>query len=199
MKVKTFQIRKTLIRKVIAFCFTVLCFVACDKQLKPASVIVVDPIRHYYPVIQGEMMELSYEIENISDNPLFIQEMQTTCGCVISRDDLPIVILPHKVGYIRFTFNTIKNTGYVDHFIYCYGNFQDSTCIELEFDTNVVPRADYVHDYEQLWQEQNTDAKSIRDFVDGTPGQKGYYTNPEISPRTRRKDAIQDKIDEIAP
>lgn len=199
MKVKISRIKKTLIRKVIAFCFTVLCFVACDKQLKPASVIVVDPIRHYYPVIQGEMMNLSYEIENISDNPLFIQEIQTTCGCVISRDDLPIVVLPHKIGYIRLTFNTIKNTGYVDHFIYCYGNFQDSTCIELEFDTNVVPRADYVHDYEQLWQEQHTDAKSIRDFVDGMPGQKGYYTNPEISPRTRRKEAIQEEIDEVAP
>ena len=172
---------------------------SCDKELKPASVIVVDPVRHYYPVIQGEMMNLSYEIENTSDNPLFIQEMQTTCGCIISRDDLPVVILPHKVGYIHLTFNTIKNTGYVDHFIYCYGNFQDSTCVELEFDTNVVPRADYVHDYEQLWQEQTTGSSSIRDFVDGMPGQKGYYTNPEMSPRTRRKEAVQEVIDEVAP
>jgi len=199
MKVEICRIKKSLLCKAVALSFSLLCFVACDKHLKPASVIVVDPVRHYYPVIQGEMMNLSYEIENVSDNPLFIQEMQTTCGCVISRDDLPIVVLPHKVGYIRLTFNTIKNTGYVDHFIYCYGNFQDSTCIELEFDTNVVPRADYVHDYEQLWQEQHTDAKSIRDFVDGMPGQKGYYTNPEISPRTRRKDAVQEEIDEVAP
>ena len=154
MKVITYRKKKSLISRVVALSFSVLCFVSCDKELKPASVIVVDPVRHYYPVIQGEMMNLSYEIENTSDNPLFIQEMQTTCGCIISRDDLPVVILPHKVGYIHLTFNTIKNTGYVDHFIYCYGNFQDSTCVELEFDTNVVPRADYVHDYEQLWQEQ---------------------------------------------
>ena len=135
---------------------------------------------------------------NISDNPLFIQELQTTCGCIIPRDELPIVILPHKVGFVNLTFNTIKNTGYVDHFIYCYGNFQDSTCVELEFDTNVVPRADYVHDYEQLWQEQTKDAESIHDFVDGLPGQKGYYTNPEMSPRTRRKEAVQEEIDEKA-
>jgi len=193
------KLRTYIINKVIVIGISVFCFMSCDKQLKPASVILVDPVRHYYPVLQGEMMNVSYEIENTSDNPLFIQELQTTCGCVVSKDELPIVILPHKVGYIHLTFNTIKNTGYVNHFIYCYGNFQDSTCIELEFDTNVVPRADYIHDYEQLWQEQTKGAETIRDFVDGMPGQKGYYTNSEISPRTRRKEVIQEKVDEIAP
>lgn len=173
--------------------------VSCDKELKPASVILVDPVRHYYPVLQGEMMNLSYEIENTSDNPLFIQEVQTTCGCVVPREELPIVILPHKIGFVNLTFNTIKNTGYVNHFVYCYGNFKDSTCIEFEFDTNVVPRADYIHDYEQLWQEQTKGAESIRDFVDGMPGQKGYYTETYVTPRTRRKDAVQDEIDEKAP
>lgn len=199
MKIRTNRVTDFLIRRGVLLCTFVLCFVSCDKQLKPASVIVVDPIRHYYPVIQGEMMDLSYEIENTSDNPLFIQELQTTCGCIVSRDELPIVVLPHKIGYVHLTFNTIKNTGYVDHFIYCYGNFQDSTCIELEFDTNVVPRADYVHDYEQLWQEQTKGARSIRDFVDGMPGQKGYYTNPEMTPRTRRKESVQDEVDRVAP
>ena len=199
MKIRTNRVTDFLIRRGVLLCTFVLCFVSCDKQLKPASVIVVDPIRHYYPVIQGEMMDLSYEIENTSDNPLFIQELQTTCGCIVSRDELPIVVLPHKKGYVHLTFNTIKNTGYVDHFIYCYGNFQDSTCVELEFDTNVVPRADYVHDYEQLWQEQTKGARSIRDFVDGMPGQKGYYTNPEMTPRTRRKESVQDEVDRVAP
>ena len=176
-----------------------LCLASCEKQLKPASVILVDPVRHYYPVIQGDMMDISYEIENTSDNPLFIQEVQTTCGCIVPRDELPIVVLPHKVGFVNVAFNTIKNAGYVEHFIYCYGNFQDSTCIELTFDTNVVPRADYVRDYEQLWHEQSAEMGSLRDFVDGMPEQKGYYTETEVSPRTRRKEAIQHKLDELAP
>ena len=61
----------------------VLFFSSCDKKLKPATVIVLDPVRHYYPVLQGEMMDIAYEIENTSHNPLFIQEVQTTCGCVV--------------------------------------------------------------------------------------------------------------------
>ena len=186
-------------KKVMMFIVLVCCMCACDKKLRPAGVIVVDPVRHYYPVIQGEMMNISYEFENTSDNPLFIQEVQTTCGCLVPRSELPIVVLPHKIGFINLTFNTIKNTGYVNHYIYCYGNFQDSTCIEMSFDTNVVPRADYVRDYEQLWHEQVDDEKSMRDFVDGMPGQKGYYTETEVSPRTKRKEAIQEEVDEVAP
>lgn len=169
---------------------------SCHKNLRPASVLIVDPVRHYYPVLQGEMMTISYEIENTSNNPLFVQEIQTTCGCIVARNQLPLVVLPHKTTSLHLKFNTIKNTGYVDHFIYLYGNFKDATCVELEFDTNVVPRADYIRDYEQLWHEQATENGNLRDFVDGMPGQKGYYTEPSgVSPRSRTNQGVQGAID----
>lgn len=169
---------------------------SCHKNLRPASVLIVDPVRHYYPVLQGEMMTISYEIENTSNNPLFVQEIQTTCGCIVARNQLPLVVLPHKTTSLHLKFNTIKNTGYVDHFIYLYGNFKDTTCVELEFDTNVVPRADYIRDYEQLWHEQASENGNLRDFVDGMPGQKGYYTEPTgTSPRTRTIERVQDAVD----
>lgn len=167
--------KKTVTLKgILIVVMTVLVLSSCHKKLKPATILVIDPVRHYYPVIQGEMMEIRYELENTSSNPLFIHEIQTTCGCVIPKTELPIVVLPHKMGYVSISFNTIKNTGYVDHFIYCYGNFQDSTYIELEFDTNVVPRADYIRDYEQLWHEQ---AVRMKAPTDGMEMQKGYYTD----------------------
>lgn len=157
--------------------FTLLTLYGCQKELQPAEVIITNPSRHYYPVVQGEIMDIKYEIENISDNPLFIQEVQTSCGCVVERNDLPIVVLPHKKGFLNLYFNTIKNNGYVEHFIYCYGNFKDSSMIELHFDTNVVPPADYFHDYEQLWKEQkkNKGEKHIRD--NNNYDNKGYHTN----------------------
>ena len=154
---------------IICLFLFILSLVSCEKELKPATVAIKDPVRHYYPVLQGETLEVSYEIENTSDNPLFIREIQTTCGCIIPRTDLPIIILPKKSGFVEVGFNTIKNTGYVCHYIYCYGNFKDSTCIELQFDTNVVPRADYIRDYEQLWHEQTTVRRSTYGYEPGTP------------------------------
>lgn len=146
-----------------------------EMPLKPAEVIIIDPIRHYYPVIQGEMMGITFEMENVSDNALFIQEVQTTCGCLVLRDELPIIILPHKRGQVHLEFNTIKNNGYVEHFVYCYGNFKDTTAVEMSFDTNVVPRGSNFRDYEEMWAEQS--GSTLHDIVDGTSGQKGYYTD----------------------
>ena len=151
--------------------------VSCEKQLKPCTYYVVDPVRHYYPIIQGQTLSVTYEIENTSDNPLFIQEIQTSCGCIVPRDELPIVVLPNKRGFVHTDFNSIKNTGYVLHNIYLYGNFKDTTCIELQFDTNVVPNSDYIRDYEQLYTDQNKANHSIRDFVNGSEDRKGYYTD----------------------
>ena len=172
--------------------------VACEKKLLPATVVVVDPVRHYYPVVQGEFLGVTYELENTSDNPLFIQEIQTTCGCLVPRDELPIIVLPHKSNFVHVDFNTIKNSGYVCHYIYCYGNFKDTTCIELQFDTHVVPRSDYIRDYEQLWTEQGNSSRSIRDFVDGTTAQKGYYIEDYVDPREEQKKSVQEAIDGLA-
>ena len=166
------------------FACLVLC--ACSKELQPAEVIITDPARHYYPVVQGKIMGVNYEIENISENPLFIQEVQTTCGCLIARDELPMVILPHKKGFLHLDFNTIKNNGYAEHFIYCYGNFKSGRMIELQFDTNVVPRADYFHDYEQLWKEQKKETVAKRSRDDGDYDDKGYYTGDYMEPQTMK-------------
>ena len=164
---------------VVMLILSVFCMVSCHMKLEPATVLIVDPVRHYYPVIQGDMMEIRYAIENTSSNPLFIEEIQTSCGCIVPRGELPIVVLPHKVGNVDITYNTIKNTGYVKHYVYCYGNFKDSTYIELAFDTNVVPQADYIRDYEQLWHEQNTRNKNKdkRGSIDALSDEKGYYTD----------------------
>ena len=177
----------------------ILSLMGCKKKLEPASYVIVDPVRHYYPVIQGEMLDVSYEIENTSSHPLFIQEIQTTCGCLVPKDELPIIILPERSGYVNLQFSSLKNTGYVCHWVYCYGNFKDTTCIEMIFDTNVVPKADYVHDYEQLWNETTKRKLSVRDFVDGQASQKGYYTEDLETPRTKTTEERQHTVDEHTP
>lgn len=171
----------------------------CEKKLAPAVVEIVDPLRHYYPVIQGEILGISYEIENISEEPLVIQEIQTTCGCLIPTDDLPIIVLPKKRGRVNLKYETIKNTGVVDHYVWLYGNFSDSTYRELFFDTNVVPPADYTRDYEQLYLDKITgnESVSIRNLVDGYTSDRGYYTD-ESDPRAIERQETQRRADALA-
>lgn len=174
-------------------------FNACkQKNLKHAEVVIEDIDRHYYPVIQGEVLPIDYEIENVSDVPLVIQEIQTSCGCLVPFDDLPIMVLPGKKNTIRLGYNSIKNTGFVEHQVYLYGNFADSTYRLLTFDTNVVPPADYTRDYEVLFHEQVEQGKlKIEDLVDGTSANKGYYTDTEGDVRENTRKERQQKADKI--
>lgn len=175
-------------------------FTACtDKDLKEAEVVIMDQKnRHYYPVIQGEILPLEYEIENVSDEPLVIQEIQTSCGCLIPFDDLPIMVLPKNRNKIRLGYNSNKNTGYVRHQIYLYGNFKDSTMRLLTFDTNVVPPADYTRDYEVLYHDEAQRPKTkIEDLVDGNSVNKGYYTDDHGDLRENTRQERQEKADEI--
>lgn len=174
-------------------------FFSCrDKKLKEADVIIEDIDRHYYPVIQGEVLPVTYEIENPSDVPLVIQEIQTSCGCLVPYDDLPIMVLPNKKNTIRLGYNSNKNTGFVEHQVYLYGNFKDSTYRMLTFDTNVVPPADYTRDYEVRFHEQNQKAKlKFEDLVDGNSNEKGYYTDEKGDIRENTRRERQEKADEI--
>ena len=157
---------KPYIKFVAILAVMVAVFASCNKRLKPATVLIANPVLHLNPVPQGEALKIQFEIENTSNNPLFIQEIQTTCGCIVPKNELPIVILPHRMGTVHLAYNTIKNTGYVDHFVYCYGNFDGEDHIELEFDTNVVPRADYIRDYEQLMTEFPEHFKKVPSMFD---------------------------------
>lgn len=170
---------------------------SCEKKLKPVEVEITDPHRHYYPVIQGELLGITYDIENTSDDPLFIREIQTTCGCMFNEDKLPIVILPKQTGKVHFTYNSTKNTGYVEHFAWLYGNFADSLYRELQFDTNVVPPRDYTRDYEELYHNVQTRSADMKDLVDGKSVDKGYYTDEGIDPRTQRNQETQKTIDDL--
>lgn len=143
--------------------------------------ISADTLRHYYPVKQGDVLSIAYEIKNSSDTTLVIQEIQTSCGCLVSKDDLPLLVLPKTSGYVHVDFYTEKNSGYVFHYIDCYGNIRsDDSCIELRFDTHVVPPADYTRDYEDLWHEKGGIDAAIRDFVNGKPYQKGYWLDSDM-------------------
>ena len=170
---------------------------ACERKLKQVDVEITDPHRHYYPVIQGELLGITYDIENTSDHPLFIREIQTTCGCMFNEDKLPIVILPKQTGKIHFTYNSTKNTGYVEHFAWLYGNFADSLYRELQFDTNVVPPVDYTRDYEELYHKVLTKSNDMKDLVDGHSTDKGYYTDEGIDPRDQNRKETQKKVDKL--
>ena len=153
--------------------------VSCSKRVAPTSVEVKDPVRHYFPILQGQTLELVFEVANTGDNPLVITEIQTSCGCVVADRKSHIIVPPERSQFIRLKYDSNKNVGAVAHTIWVYGNILPAGLVKLKFDVNVVPDASYTRDYEELFREFGLKNGLVQRMVDGRETDKNYYTDDE--------------------
>ncbi len=149
---------------------------ACSKNVEPTSVEIRHPDRHYYPILQGQQLDVSFWLTNTGENPLIITDIQPSCGCILPSNKSRRIIVP-KGGteFIRLTYNSTKNVGYAEHVIRIYGNILPHGRAEMTFDVNVVPDADYTRDYEELYREYNLKTGAVKEMVDGKESERGYY------------------------
>lgn len=173
-------------RKLLTVMLTVLSMSAilftstsCSKQLPKTTLVVQDSIRHYYPLVQGTDLMLTWRVANIGNTPLVLSDIQPSCGCIIENPEDNNVIPPGKDVLLKFTFRSEKNTGYVRHTIRLFGNIAPKGTASLVFDVNVVTPALGSPDYEeqQMNKEKYEITAGIKELVDGTTGQKEYWTD----------------------
>lgn len=165
------------IQKIIQFFKISLVFavaVSCDYKEELVDVKIVDPIRHYYPIIQGQKLNIIVKLENNSDYPFKITDILTSCGCVMLKNKKLSVIPALSSGYLELAYNSNKNIGLVNHYIYIYGNLKNGNKLVSNFDVHVVPDALYTPDYEELYRKE-VDENGVKSMVDGNENEKGYY------------------------
>lgn len=164
---------------VFLLCCTLLAG-ACSKRVEPTTVEVHDPVRHYFPILQGQHLDLVFQIVNTGDNPLVITEIQTSCGCLVAERKSRIIVPPERTEHLRLSYDSNKNVGAVSHTIWVYGNIVPSGVVKLKFDVNVVPDAAYTRDYEELYREYAAKNGPVQRMVDGAETEKGYYVDGEF-------------------
>ena len=171
---------------IICLACCALLLTSCSKKVGPTTVKVDDPVRHYYPLIVGQELELVYKVTNIGTEPLIIQDVQPSCGCIVA--DLSKKIVPPKGNILlKFTYNSEKNVGYVRHVIRLFGNIKPDGVANLVFDVNVVPNADYTRDYEELYNAKKEKEGGVEELVDGKASEKGYYVDITKDSRSHAK------------
>lgn len=153
----------------------ILASAGCRKRVSPTHIRVADSVRHYYPIVTGDKLRMTYVIKNEGSEPFMIDEIHPSCGCIVKPIDVK-AIPPHDSLTLFFTFDSSKNIGYVCHKIRLYGNVLPRGMATLVFDVNVVPPSSDQPDYEETYQKKK-DAL-IKEMVDGAPAEKGYYVSP---------------------
>ena len=124
-------------------------FTGCRTEIKPTSVDIQHPVRHYYPIPSGDELSVIYQLKNTGKHPLVISEIQTSCGCIVHIPAKHIVP-PGDSTSLRFTYRSEMNTGYASHQIRLFGNFDTGSMRLLEFDVHIVPPSDFIRDYEEM-------------------------------------------------
>jgi len=152
---------------------------SCDFEEKLVDVKIVDPVRHYYPIVQGQELNIIIELANESDSPFKITDILTSCGCVMVKDGTFDIIPAQSTGYLELTYNSNKNIGLVNHFIYIYGNLNKADKLEANFDVHVVPDALYTPDYEELYRKEVQEKGGTKNMVEGNENEKGYYISTD--------------------
>ncbi len=144
---------------------------------------VEDPYRKYFPVLQGQPLSIVFKVENTGDSPLRIFNVLPSCGCTTAK--FPRAIAPGGFGVIELEFNSNKNIGHVGIYTTLVANTKDKYHTFF-FETNVVPDALYIKDYEQIYYEQMQDEKGfMQSAVDGEANQKGYIVDSTEERRWR--------------
>jgi len=153
---------------------------SCGIKDKKTTISIVDQERHYHPVLRGQELDVRYVIENTGNEPLFISNIHTSCGCLLI-DDSSFKVLPvGGKGFIKLTYDSSKNVGYVKHYITIYANLETDTKFELTFDVHVVPDALYTKDYEEIYKERQEKGLNTKQLVDGFENNLGYYLDDEF-------------------
>lgn len=153
---------KLLYCKQILVCLIVNLLISCNnKENELTTISVEDPIRHYHPVVQGEIVDIVYKITNTGNGLLELKDILASCGCIVVEEKSNVVIPEGKEGYIHLQYNSNKNAGYVKHYVYLYGNIKDTNVVELAFDINVVQNSSHSKDYEELYLKQKDEKNTI--------------------------------------
>jgi len=137
---------------------------------------IVDPVRHYYPILRGSELTSSYKFYNRGNQPLIIYDVQASCGCI------EVNYPSSSVGKDEFNFITVdydsaKNIGYVEFYITIVANTEKDVFNTLKFDLNVITSPHYTKDYEEIYLSRRK--AKLAEEVDGDLTQQGYQVPDE--------------------
>lgn len=167
----------------IALCCLAMAGSGCHKRVGPTQLRIVDPVRHYYPLVQGEDLKLNYLIVNTGKVPFIIQDVQPASLSIELTQTPPKLVPSGDSVHISLVYHTDLNIGYVSHKIRIFGNViqvNDSAVsgeAELFFDSHIVrPTLDKSDYEERYWERKSANEK----LVEGTRGEQGYYTDEDL-------------------
>ncbi len=138
-------------------CLALLAFgvFSCHKQLKPTTIKIDRPTRHYPTIVLGDDMVIEYVVRNTGNEVLVLTDVQPSCPTIEASAKNVKMIPPGDEAPFIFIFHSDKNIGLARHSIRLFGNIAPDGVAEMTFDTHVVRPSIDLMDYEEYYQKNS--------------------------------------------
>ena len=143
--------------------------------LELTTMEIEDPVRHYYPIIQGLEQNIVVKITNTGENPLKLYKVLPSCGCTIATFTTH-AIAPGNDGFVELKYDSTKNIGEVGIYTTVLANTKQHSHT-IYFDIHVVPDALYTKDYEELYHIEQEKRGGLQELVEGKTNERGYIVD----------------------
>lgn len=153
----------------------VLLMIFWRKTLEPTTIEIKDPVRHYFPIVQGDQLSITCELTNTGKEALAITDIHPSNFSITMDTPMPGIIPSGKSEILHFTYHSDKNIGYTHHVIRFFGNIEEEGLDSLAFDVHIVRPTLDGSDYEEIYYQKKQDEIDI--LVDGEKGQKNYWVD----------------------
>lgn len=171
-----------MMKNIGVFIIIILALSSCEfrkpdiDKVRKTKMEIINPERHYYPILRGSELTAAYKFYNRGNEPLIIYDVQASCGCIevdfpetsIGKDDF---------GFITIDYDSAKNIGYVEFYVTIVANTEKDIFTTIKFDLNVVTSPHYTQDYEEIYLQRRKE--KLGGEVDGDLTQQGYYIDEE--------------------
>lgn len=146
-----------------------------NEFLPKTTIEIEDPVRHYYPILQGQKQNIVVKVTNTGEEALKIHKVLPSCGCTLASYPKN-AIAPGGVAFIEMEYNSTKNIGIVGIYTTIIANTKKHHHT-IYFDINVVPDALYTKDYEELYHIEQEKRGGLQELVEGKTNQRGYVVD----------------------
>lgn len=171
---------------------TIIGLTGCkDIRAQKTTLEIIDNNRKYYPILNGQKLDVVFEVRNSGNHPFILSEIFTSCGCLLNKTKPFASIAPGETKFINLQYDSSKNVGATTHYVTLYGNLVDKTANEFQFHVNVVPQSMHLKDYEELYNEREETGFNIKKLVDGEETDKPYYFERNGKVYEKKKDEKQ--------
>jgi len=146
-----------------------------NQFLAKTSMKIEDPVRHYYPILQGLKQNIIVKVTNTGNEPLKIYKVLPSCGCTIAKFSTS-AIAPGNDAFIEMEYDSNKNIGYVGIYTTIIANTEKHHHT-MFFDLNVVPESLHTKDYEELYHIEQEKKGNLQELVEGKTNERGYLVD----------------------